>query len=176
MEWITLTAEHGRIALKSGVHFNDPDFYDSVTGRLKGEDGHDDILVEATPDYGYTFDHIEVVGDDGGNEYVSVDDNGVVTFHICGHNECAPNSYFGDITVVFRELTAEEIELMHQKENNVTANAGNSYDGMLASANETLSALIGDIANADTEAKKTKAKLVAEVFNHKYMQGILAEA
>lgn len=58
----------------------------------------------------------------------------------------------------------------------ITNTAGNSYGEAIASANETLSALVGDIANADTEVKMTKAKLVAEVFNHKYVQSILAEA
>jgi hypothetical protein len=58
----------------------------------------------------------------------------------------------------------------------ITNTAGNLYGSVVASANETLNSLVGDIANATSEVKMTKAKLVAEVFNHKYMQSVLAEA
>lgn len=105
-EVIKLTARNGSIEITSGKYYEDDYFYDAETGELKVDNTTDDITVNVTPDEGATFSYLEMDGTNQGNKFVSIDSNGVATFHIRGRNEDAGSNYYGNDIVAVCDMAA----------------------------------------------------------------------
>ncbi len=107
---INLTARNGSIEIISGNYYEDDTFYNAATGALEVGESTDDVTVNVTPDEGATFGYLEIDGTNQGNEFVSIDNNGVATFHIRGRDEDAGSNYYGNTIVAVCDMVATPVD------------------------------------------------------------------